>query len=213
MPGESVPRDISTDKTIMKRRIHDERTIVKSGIFDAKTVLRKKAEAESMAVEETAGKSNLLNLGSRTIKNLCLEAGKRSGKNVQGLLAIEFKALKDLQRQVAEKHARLYEVVSQKEHWADVNLVLVQLGHAGKAEMAGERERHLQAAQYFTQRLAKRLGADFRALETVLLAEFEMRKTRQKLFEELKKALGKPFTDKYEFSMYLKGKGLPELEL
>ena len=92
-------------------------------------------------------------------------------------------------------------------------MVLVQLGHADREKVAGQKKHHELAAQYFNNKLAKKLGADKKKLYSVLVAEFEMRKTRQTLFNEMKKVLGRAFTDKYEFTLYLKGEDLPELEL
>ena len=204
---------MSTDRTIIKRKMHDEKTIVKSGIFDSKTVLRKRQDADKAAKEGTKGKVNLVSLGSRGIKQLCLLAGKKAGKNTQALLAVEFKALKSLQDQVIKQHGELYKRIKRKGHWAEVNLVLVQLGHKDKAKYADEKDHHEMAAQYFNNRFAKKLGVDKKKLYSVLVAEFEMRKTREVIFNELAKVLGKAFTDKYEFTMYLKGEDLPELEL
>jgi hypothetical protein len=212
-PTKKFKRDISTDMTIMRRKMHDEKTIIRSGISDEKTVMRKRKEAENAAKTETKGKTNLVSLGSKGIKQLCLAAGKKGGKNTQALLAVEFKALQGLQKQVMERHGALYKRIKQKGHWAEVNLVLVQLGHKDKTKFADEKEHHEMAAQYFNNRFAKKLGVNKKELYSLLVAEFEMRKTRQMLFNEMKKVLGEPFAKKYEFTMYLKGEDLPELEL
>jgi hypothetical protein len=205
---------LDTDKTIRRERIHDEKTVVKKKPGSGKKKAVKKAA--KTAKKEAPKQVNLAFARSKVFKDLCMRAGKAADANQRQELQDLFRVLVrnskfHLENPVPAK------IVHNEKHWQHIDRVFTQLRYGDLAKNEKDRREYPLRAQTLAFRWAAWLGITEKAKQQLLFqalrAEYELRKTKKKIFEVLEEVLGEEFTKDYIYSEKPELGELPELTL